>query len=304
MVLGELAQAAAERRSDSALDEVGLLLAARFVEIVSATAAPQVRPQRVDRARDRRRAVEAALWLDAHAHEPIDLETAARQAGLSPFHFLRLFARVLGVTPHQYLVRCAAAPRGAAAGRRRRADHRRRVRRRLRRPLQLRAHLPSRRRRLAARLPQGRDRRAQDPPRTRSPPLARLTSYHEEVAMYDHIGLQVKDLDASVALLRGGARRARPRAVLAATRPAPASGPKGAPGALALRRQRREGAGRARRVPRRRTAPRSTASTRPASKAGGSDNGKPGLRADYSPTYYAAFLIDPDGNNVEAVCLA
>jgi hypothetical protein len=27
------------------------------------------------------------------------------------------------------------------------------------------------------------------------------------------------------------------------------------------------------------------------------------LRTDYSPTYYAAFLIDPDGNNVEAVCL-
>jgi catechol 2,3-dioxygenase-like lactoylglutathione lyase family enzyme len=38
-------------------------------------------------------------------------------------------------------------------------------------------------------------------------------------------------------------------------------------------------------------------------KAGGGDNGKPGLRADYSPKYYAAFLTDPDGNNVEAVCL-
>jgi catechol 2,3-dioxygenase-like lactoylglutathione lyase family enzyme len=37
-------------------------------------------------------------------------------------------------------------------------------------------------------------------------------------------------------------------------------------------------------------------------KAGGRDNGAPGLRADYSPTYYAAFLTDPDGNNVEAVC--
>jgi catechol 2,3-dioxygenase-like lactoylglutathione lyase family enzyme len=37
--------------------------------------------------------------------------------------------------------------------------------------------------------------------------------------------------------------------------------------------------------------------------AGGRDNGPPGLRADYSPTYYAAFLIDPDGNNVEAVYL-
>jgi catechol 2,3-dioxygenase-like lactoylglutathione lyase family enzyme len=36
--------------------------------------------------------------------------------------------------------------------------------------------------------------------------------------------------------------------------------------------------------------------------AGGRDNGPPGLRADYSPDYYAAFLFDPDGNNVEAVC--
>jgi len=38
-------------------------------------------------------------------------------------------------------------------------------------------------------------------------------------------------------------------------------------------------------------------------EAGGRDNGKPGLRADYAPTYYAGFLIDPDGNNVEAVCM-
>jgi catechol 2,3-dioxygenase-like lactoylglutathione lyase family enzyme len=37
-------------------------------------------------------------------------------------------------------------------------------------------------------------------------------------------------------------------------------------------------------------------------KAGGRDNGEAGPRADYSPTYFAAFLIDPDGNNVEAVC--
>ena len=37
--------------------------------------------------------------------------------------------------------------------------------------------------------------------------------------------------------------------------------------------------------------------------AGGKDNGAPGVRADYSPSYYAAFLIDPDGNNVEAVCM-
>ena len=38
-------------------------------------------------------------------------------------------------------------------------------------------------------------------------------------------------------------------------------------------------------------------------KARGRDNGAPGLRTDYSPTYYAAFLFDPDGNNIEAMCL-
>jgi catechol 2,3-dioxygenase-like lactoylglutathione lyase family enzyme len=37
--------------------------------------------------------------------------------------------------------------------------------------------------------------------------------------------------------------------------------------------------------------------------AGGRDNGEPGIREDYSANYYAAFVFDPDGNNVEAVCL-
>ncbi len=36
--------------------------------------------------------------------------------------------------------------------------------------------------------------------------------------------------------------------------------------------------------------------------AGGTDNGAPGLRPQYHPTYYGAFVHDPDGNNVEAVC--
>ena len=38
--------------------------------------------------------------------------------------------------------------------------------------------------------------------------------------------------------------------------------------------------------------------------AGGTDNGAPGLREHYHPTYYGAFVLDPDGNNVEAVCHA
>ena len=102
MVLGELAQAAAEGRSDIGLEEAGLWFAARFVELMRGQAG---RPHRAT-PRDRRRAVEAALWLEAHATEPLALDDGAAQAGLSPFHFLRLFSSVLGVTPHQYLVRC------------------------------------------------------------------------------------------------------------------------------------------------------------------------------------------------------
>lgn len=38
--------------------------------------------------------------------------------------------------------------------------------------------------------------------------------------------------------------------------------------------------------------------------AGGRDNGAPGVRTRYHPTYYAAYVLDPDGNNVEVVCQA
>ena len=38
--------------------------------------------------------------------------------------------------------------------------------------------------------------------------------------------------------------------------------------------------------------------------AGGKDNGKPGLRPHYHANYYGAFVLDPDGNNIEAVCHA
>jgi hypothetical protein len=96
MVLGELAQAAAERRSDIGLDEAGQHFARRFVEIVSGR---REKPMTAS-ARDRRRAVETALWIDAHSDRDIDLEQAAAQADISPFHFLRLFSSVLGVTPH------------------------------------------------------------------------------------------------------------------------------------------------------------------------------------------------------------
>ncbi len=101
MVLGELAQGAGEGANDIGVDEAGILLALRFLRIASGASDKRVHAT----ARDRRRAVEAALWIDANAGEPISLEDAAAVAGLSAFHFLRLFAKVLGLTPHQYLVR-------------------------------------------------------------------------------------------------------------------------------------------------------------------------------------------------------
>jgi AraC-like DNA-binding protein len=101
MVVGELAQAVADGSSDIGLDEVGHLLALRLVEVVSG----ERRKAASVTARDRKRAVEAALWIDAHSHRQIELEDVAREAGVSPFHFLRAFSGVLGVTPHQYLVR-------------------------------------------------------------------------------------------------------------------------------------------------------------------------------------------------------
>ena len=43
---------------------------------------------------------------------------------------------------------------------------------------------------------------------------------------------------------------------------------------------------------------------RAALAAGGRDNGRPGLRPQYHPNYYGAFVLDPDGHNIEAVCHA
>lgn len=43
---------------------------------------------------------------------------------------------------------------------------------------------------------------------------------------------------------------------------------------------------------------------RAARAAGGKDNGPPGIRAHYHPNYYGAFVLDADGNNIEAVCHA
>jgi AraC family transcriptional regulator len=105
MVLGELAQAVAQGRSDVGLDEVGLWLAARMAQLVS----PGKSGVSIATSNDRKRAVEAAMWIHAYSHENLALEHVAKQVGLSPFHFLRVFSKVIRVTPHQYLIRSRLA---------------------------------------------------------------------------------------------------------------------------------------------------------------------------------------------------
>ena len=100
-LLGERAQAAAEGASDVGLEEAGTLLAAGFL---GARGVATYAPVRLA-ARDRQRAVRIALWLETHASEELSLTRIARASGVSAYHFLRIFTRVTGVTPHQYLVR-------------------------------------------------------------------------------------------------------------------------------------------------------------------------------------------------------
>src|SRR6185503_12052779 len=124
-----------------------------------------------------------------------------------------------------------------------------------------------------------------------------MTSIRQmEVALFDHIGLKVKDVAGSVDFYTAALA---PLGCELASRDDSGAGfgPPGEP-ALWLYRAAATGPGThiAFSAPNRAAVDHFHAA---GLAAGGRDNGPPGLRLDYSPSYYAAFLIDPDGNNVE-----
>ncbi|MGQ9368147.1 VOC family protein [Azospirillum sp. ST 5-10] len=123
--------------------------------------------------------------------------------------------------------------------------------------------------------------------------------------MFDHIGLRAADLDASVRFYQA-ALEPLGHGLCSRDESGAGFGPAGAAGLWLYPNPGAAGGGThvafhvAFRAADRAAVDRFHAAGR---AAGGRDNGPPGLRADYAPTYYAAFLLDPDGNNVEAVCL-
>ena len=118
--------------------------------------------------------------------------------------------------------------------------------------------------------------------------------------MYDHLGLHVHDLDASVKFYEAALA---PLGHVLCSRDATSAGfgPPNEPALWLYADKTRSAAHVAFRAADRKAVDQFH---RRGVEAGGTDHGKPGLRADYAPTYYAAFLRDPDGNNVEAVCMA
>jgi catechol 2,3-dioxygenase-like lactoylglutathione lyase family enzyme len=118
--------------------------------------------------------------------------------------------------------------------------------------------------------------------------------------MFDHIGLRISDLDASV---RFYTATLAPLGYVLCSRDDSGAGfgPKGKP-SLWLHLHKGKAAAGAHVAFRAKDHAAIEKFHAEGLKAGGRDNGGAGPRADYSPTYYAAFLIDPDGNNVEAVC--
>lgn len=99
-VLAE-AEAARDDRDAGALEELAVRLAGAVIALLSQA----TRIARSPSPQDERRVTAAVRWIEKHADERLTLRNLARDARLSPYHFLRTFRQVAGMTPHQYVLR-------------------------------------------------------------------------------------------------------------------------------------------------------------------------------------------------------
>ncbi|TPJ35521.1 AraC family transcriptional regulator [Mesorhizobium sp. B2-8-3] len=95
------AEAARETGDDGAFEELGL----RMAGAVAAAATGSSGPTRIPSRRDQKRVAEAVRLIELNAERPLSLTELADGTATSPFHFLRIFRYVAGMTPYQFLLR-------------------------------------------------------------------------------------------------------------------------------------------------------------------------------------------------------
>lgn len=93
------AESASECGDEAALEETGLRLAAAALLTGDCDALPKIT------SRDQKRVVEAIRLIEQEAERPIALDEMASTAATSPFHFLRVFRQIAGMTPYQFVLK-------------------------------------------------------------------------------------------------------------------------------------------------------------------------------------------------------
>ncbi|CAN7527992.1 helix-turn-helix domain-containing protein [Bosea sp. LjRoot237] len=96
-----LAEAEAVANDPERLEEIAMRLAGTVASVLSGTEPGADTPN----TRDQRRITRALRHIEAHCEEALSLDALARQAAMSPYHFLRTFRLMIGMTPHQYVLR-------------------------------------------------------------------------------------------------------------------------------------------------------------------------------------------------------
>lgn len=94
------AEVARDDRDSAALEELSLRLAGAALTLQT-----PAKRLTTPSARDERRITQAVRLIETAADAPLGLAALAREVGMSPYHFLRTFRRVTGMTPHQYILR-------------------------------------------------------------------------------------------------------------------------------------------------------------------------------------------------------
>ncbi len=95
------AESARTERDPDALEEIALGIAGQVVSVLAGHARSPSRSS----ARDQRRVATVLRRIEKEAHLPLNLADLAQEASMSRYHFLRTFRHVVGLTPHQFILR-------------------------------------------------------------------------------------------------------------------------------------------------------------------------------------------------------